>query len=300
MLRTIIKKIPAVSAIIAERDSLLKAQGFVPPGHFYSPIVSIPEVMRDEDKIFKSTSIVIPGVDMNEREQLRLLDQFESIYPTIDFPENKTDGKRYFYQNPAYTFSDAIILHCMMRHFKPRRVIEIGSGYSSCALLDTNERFLESHTSFSFIEPYPELVKSLIFPDDLKTVKIVEARLQDVEIDFFNDLEADDFLFVDSTHVCKTGSDVNHLLFNILPSLNSGVHIHIHDVFYPFEYPKEWILEGRSWNEIYALRAFLQFNSQFEVEFMNTYLEAHHESRFSKRMPLCLKNLGGSIWLRKR
>lgn len=299
MLKNLIKRLPPIAALIAERDALKKAQGFVPPGHFYSPIVKISEIMNDSANIFDVTPREIPGIDLNESGQLELLAEFESLYSAIDFPEFRTNGRRYFYENPAYSYSDAIMLNCMMRKFRPNRIIEVGSGYSSCAMLDTSENFLEKAVSLTFIEPYPELLKSLIFPGDLDSIRIVPSRLQDVEIEVFRKLQANDFLFIDSTHVCKTGSDVNYLLFNILPSLHSGVHVHIHDIFYPFEYPKKWVLGGRSWNEVYALRAFLQFNSHFKIELMNTYLEHFHRARFAGRMPLCLKNSGGSIWLLK-
>jgi hypothetical protein len=188
----------------------------------------------------------------------------------------------------------------MMRKVKPQRIIEVGSGYSSCAMLDTSEGFLDQPVQFTFIEPYPALLKSLIRTDDLSSVDIIESRLQDVPISTFQQLKSGDFLFVDSTHVSKTGSDVNYLFFDVLPTLDEGVYIHIHDIFYPFEYPKEWVLAGRSWNEIYVLRAFLQFNSRFKIEMMNTYLEHFYQQRFIERMPLCMKNTGGSIWLRKR
>ncbi|HVE50984.1 MAG TPA: class I SAM-dependent methyltransferase [Casimicrobiaceae bacterium] len=311
MLKNLLKRIPPfaaliaerdapIAALIAERDALIKANGFVPAGHFYSPVVSISEAINDSAKLFDATPSEIPGVDLNEAGQLRLLEEFEKLYPSIDFPELKAEGRRYFYENRSYSYSDAIMLNCMMRKFRPNRVIEVGSGHSSCAMLDTSERFLEGMVSFTFIEPYPELLKSLLFPGDLDPSRIIPSRLQDVELDLFQQLEPDDFLFIDSTHVCKTGSDVNYLLFKILPSLNSGVHIHMHDIFYPFEYPREWVLGGRSWNEIYALRAFLQFNAQFQIELMNTYLDYFHRARFAERMPLCLKNIGGSIWLRKK
>ena len=118
-----------------------------------------------------------------------------------------------------------------------------------------------------------------------------------MDLSVFDALSANDILFVDSTHVSKTGSDVNHLFFEILPRLASGVLVHLHDIFFPFEYPQDWVLGGRSWNEIYMLRAFLQYNNAFRIVFMNTFLEHFHESRFADRMPLCLKNRGGSIWL---
>lgn len=299
MLKSLIKKLPPIASLLAERDALVKAGGFVPPGHFYSPIVSTEEARRDEQRIFGPVPRELPGIDMNERGQLEMLTAFEQLYPSIGFPETKTESHRYYYQNPAYGYSDAIMLHCMMRYLKPKRVIEIGSGYSSCVMLDTNEKHLGRSTSLTFIEPYPALLKSLVKPQDNQSIKIVESRLQDVSIDTFLELEAGDILFVDSTHVSKTGSDVNYLLFEILPRLASGVRIHVHDVFYPFEYPREWVMGGRSWNEIYALRAFLQHNSAFTIEMMNTFLTIFHRDRIAEHMPLCLKNSGGSIWMRR-
>jgi hypothetical protein len=300
MLKSLAKKIPPIAALLAERDAQIKAQGFVPAGHFYSPVVAIEEAKRDEHRIFADKPRTLAGINLNESRQLELLAIFEGIYSSIDFPANKSGTHRYFYENPSYSYSDAIMLHCMMRHIKPQKIIEVGSGYSSCAMLDTSEKHLNQSVQFSFIEPYPELLKSLIRSDDLASVDIFESRLQDIPISKFQQLHSGDFLFIDSTHVSKTGSDVNYLLFDVLPALNEGVYIHIHDIFYPFEYPKEWVLGGRSWNEIYALRAFLQFNTQFTIEMMNTYLELFHQQRFIARMPLCMKNTGGSIWLRKR
>jgi hypothetical protein len=300
MFKSVLKKLPFIASLVAERDALLKANGFAPPGHFYSPVVSIEEARRDAPKIFADFPRELPGIDMNEERQLETLGKFEELYPSIDFPTSKSSTHRYYYENPAYSYSDAIMLHCMMRHIRPNQVIEVGSGYSSCAMLDTSERHLGGSVKFTFIEPYPDLLKSLIRQDDLDVVSITAKRLQDVPVEIFARLRQDDFLFIDSTHVSKTGSDVNYLLFGILPALKSGVYIHIHDIFYPFEYPKEWVFGGRSWNEIYALRAFLQFNEMFSIEMMNTFLEHFHEQRFAKRMPLCLKNTGGSIWLRRR
>jgi predicted O-methyltransferase YrrM len=304
MLKTLIKKLPPISALIAERDALKAerniAETWVPAGHFYSPIVAIDEARRDEGRIFCSPAPVVPGLDLNEADQIKLLEHFEEMYPSIDFPRVSKATHRYFFENDAYSYSDAIMLHCMMRHFKPEKIIEVGSGYSSCAMLDTNERHFDHKIDMTFIEPYPDLLRSLLRPSDLETVCIMQTRLQDVPLDNFKALQSGDFLFIDSTHVSKTGSDVNYLFFEILPALNSGVHIHIHDVFYPFEYPKDWVMAGRSWNEIYILRAFLQFNESFKITIMNTYLEHFHEDRFKSRMPLCLKNRGGSIWLKKK
>ncbi len=96
----------------------------------------------------------------------------------------------------------------------------------------------------------------------------------------------------------KTGSDVNYILFDILPILNKGVFIHFHDIFYPFEYPKKWVYEGRNWNEDYILKAFLMYNSEFKIRLFSHYLHELHKDTF-KDMPLCYKNTGGNIWLEK-
>lgn len=300
MLKAALKNLPPIRGLVAERDAMVKAGGFVPPGHFYSPVVSIEEATRDQARIFREPTRSVPGIDFNESAQLELLACFEEFYASIPFHPRKTDGQRYYYENPAYSYSDAIFLHCMIRHLSPSRIVEVGSGFSSCAILDTNAAFFDNHISTLFVEPYPALLNSLITDEDRRRIEIVPQRLQDVDLKIFAELRPNDILFVDSTHVSKAGSDVNFLFFEILPVLKSGVFIHIHDVFHPFEYPKEWILGGRSWNEMYLLRAFLQYNAQFEIVFMNTFIECMHEDRIRQNMPLCLKNPGGSIWLRKR
>lgn len=296
---SLIKTLPGIRNLVAERDALVKSHGFVPPGHYYSPIVSLEEVANDEAKIFGETPRAIPGVELNESEQLDLLKQFEPYYESMPFNAHKTSGMRYYFENPAYSYSDAILLYCMIRHLQPRKIVEIGSGFSSCASLDTNQLFLNNSVEMTFIEPFPELLLSLITPEDVRRITIIPHRLQDVPMEHFNRLEKNDILFVDSTHVSKVNSDVNRLFFEILPSLRSGVYIHIHDVFFPFEYPKEWIFAGRSWNELYLLRAFLQYNNAFRIVLMNTFLERFHEDIFRGTFPLCLENRGGSIWIRK-
>lgn len=299
ILKSVIKRLPFINELVKERDSLIKASGFVPPGHFYSPIPSIDEVNRDEERIFAKPDKQISGIELRETEQLSLLQSFEKYYADIPFKSEKTKGSRYYFENPAYSYCDAIFLNFMIRYAQPKRIVEIGSGFSSCATLDTNEIFFNNSISTTFIEPYPDLLLSLISEEDKERIKILPTRLQDVPLSIFSDLESGDILFIDSTHVGKVFSDVNLIFFEILPRLQSGVYIHIHDVFFPFEYPKEWIFGGRAWNEIYMLRCFLQYNQKFEIILMNTYLEHFHEAYFRERMPLCLKNRGGSIWLRK-
>ncbi len=217
----------------------------------------------------------------------------------MPFQAQKVKGLRYYFENPGYSYSDAILLHCMIRHLKPRRIIEVGCGFSSCVSLDTNEFFFEDSISPIFIEPNPQLLMSLIKGSDKDRIRLIPSRLQDIDLAEFEVLEANDILFIDSTHVSKINSDVNRVFFDILPRLSPGVHIHFHDIFFPFEYPREWIYEGRAWNEAYTLRAFLQYNNTFRIVLMNTFMEIFHEEFFRARLPLCLNNTGGSIWICK-
>jgi hypothetical protein len=292
--------------LYSERDQLhselvtLKGTlGFVSPGHFYSPIPSLDEIKRDEQQIFGNIYQNIPGIELHELEQLKLLEEFTHYYEEMPFQAHKIEGLRYYFENSSYSYSDAIILYSMIRFLKPKRIIEIGSGFSSCVILDTNELFFNSSIVTTHIDPYPDLLVSLIKENDKDNAKIISSRLQDVDLSEIKSLEPKDILFIDSTHVSKVNSDVNHIFFNILPNLHSDVYIHFHDIFYPFEYPKDWVYEGRAWNEAYILRTFLQYNSVFSIVLMNTFMEYFHEQFFQEKMPLCLKNPGGSIWIRK-
>lgn len=276
-----------------------KKQKMTKPGHFYSPIPNLEEIRKDESRIFGSPPRTIPGIDLHETDQLDLLDDFAGFYADIPFTPVKSEGLRYFYDNAAYSYSDAILLHCMIRQARPGRIIEVGSGFSSCVTLDTNELFFDNAIQTTFIEPYPKLLMSLIKEDDKTRVKVIPTRLQDVALEVFDSLEANDILFIDSTHVSKVNSDVNRIFFDLLPRIRKGVLVHFHDILYPFEYPKEWIYKGRAWNEAYMLRTFLQYNDSFRVILMNTFMQLFHEAVFKAKLPLCLKNTGGSIWLRK-
>ncbi len=292
IIRSLLKRMPLPRPV---RNFLL-----IPPGHFYSPIPSLREVRRAEGKIFAPPPDHLPGIDLNSDEQLLFFDQLKAFYPALPFVEHRSERMRYYYENDMYSYSDAIVLHCMIRHLKPKRIIEVGSGYSSCVTLDTNELFFNNSIACTFIEPFPDVLQSLMRDGDAGRVTLIQKNLQDVGHGPFNGLEPRDIVFIDSTHVGKVNSDVNELFFNILPHLPSGVFVHLHDIMYPFEYPREWIYDGKAWNEAYLLRAFLQYNSAFKIVFFNTYLEHFFEERFRAEMPLCLKNRGGSIWLRKQ
>src|SRR5262249_51820098 len=162
-----------------------------------------------------------------------------------------------------------ITLYGMIRHLKPQRIVEVGSGFSSAVMLDTSDRFFGGTISCTFIEPHPERLSSLLREGDREKHRVLARPVQDVDLEPFPELAANDILFVDSSHVAKVHSDVNRIFFEILPALAEGVSVQFHDIFYPFEYPKEWVYGGRAWNESYLLRAFLQYNRSFQVQFYN-------------------------------
>lgn len=280
-----------------ERDRLESSLGHVPPGHFYSPIPNLEEVRKDENWIFHDPR-TIPGVDLNIDEQFQLIDQLKNYYPEMPFPCEKEEGRRFFHNNPAFGGADAVFMYGMMRHLRPRRIIEVGSGYSSCVMLDTNDFFFAGSIACTFIEPNPELLLSLLTKEDQHRVDIIPRRVQDVSLDRFSALQAGDILFVDSSHVSKVGSDVNTIFFHILPALQSGVYIHFHDILFPFEYPMEWVYEGRAWNEVYLLRAFLQYNPAFKIVLFNAVVANLFPDKLREEMPRCLQRTGG-IWIVK-
>ena len=282
-----------------ERDDLLWDHRFVPPGHFYSPIPSLEEIGRDAAKLFGVPPRTLPGIDLREDEQLELLASFQRFYDEMPFAPEQRPGLRYGFENDAYSYADAIMLHCMLRHLQPRRIVEIGSGHSSCVTLDTNERCFGNRIETVFIEPYPDLLHSLLRPGDSARIQMIPSRLQDVPAALFEKLGENDVLFIDSTHVGKVGSDVNIIFAEILPALRSGVFVHFHDIFYPFEYPRNWIDGGRAWNEAYMLRCFLQYNAAFRVELWNHFLAEFNRPWFEQHMKLCLRNTGASLWLRR-
>lgn len=294
-----LRKIKELKNEIATLNSELENnKTWVPLGHFYSPIPSLNEIKKNENKIF-SNPRSIESININEGVQLEIYKKIINFYHQLPFVDDHKDDLLYYFKNPAFSYADGISLYSMIRIFEPKRLIEVGSGYSSCVSLDTNRLFLSNKMDLIFIEPYPELLKSLT--SKTKTpLKIIDINLQDVSIEVFKNLEKNDILFIDSTHVSKTGSDVNYIFFEILPVLKSGVVVHFHDIFYPFEYPKSWVYEGRSWNEDYMLRAFLQYNDQFEILFFNDFMFKKHRDLLEEHTPLYLKNGGGSIWLRKK
>jgi len=268
-----LKKIPGALLfyrLIRFFSCLVKSQSYpfiivYPPGHFYSPIPNLKHILNKSRVIFARNFIDCLGINLRKKSQLEMLEYFSPYYAELPFSDTANNSLRYHYQNEFFKYADAIILYSFLRYFKPHQVIEVGSGYSTALMLDVNNLFLENSIRFNFIEPNPTRLFSLLRSEDRKNYTVIQKPVQDVSLELFKSLKEGDFFFIDSSHIVKIGSDVAHIFFNILPILNPGVIIHFHDILWPFEYPKEWFIEGRCWNEAYFLRTFLQYNSRFEI-----------------------------------
>jgi predicted O-methyltransferase YrrM len=319
LLRRAVKRLPPIRRLVEQRDVLLAevrrlnatstptapappppaepALRF-PPGHYFSPIPALEEIRAREEQIF-ATPAWLPAVDMQEDAQLQLAGELAAYYEDQPFHASPTAGLRYHFENGYFQFADGLVLHTMLRHLKPRRVIEIGSGFSSALMMDTNQLFLQGQMQLTFIDPNPERLLGLLNDHDASRVEIIARPAQELDPRLFEGLEGGDILFVDSSHVSKVGSDVNALFFEILPRLRSGVIIHLHDIFHPFEYPKDWIYMGRYFTEAYLTHAFLMFNEAFRIRLSNSYLYKFHLERMTGLMPLWATKEGASLWLER-
>ena len=271
-------------------------RGFhVTPVHFYKPI---PDTQSLPETLWTHPSD-LAGVEMNETTQLELLREhipkFRDEYEQL--PTSSPGKERGFYvNNTLFGGVDALVAYCMVRHFKPRTIIEVGSGFSSLVLGQAAER--NKRAGLICIEPFPREFLREGFPG-LRS--LIEKKVQDIELEFFSQLESDDILFIDSSHTVKIGSDVNYLFLEILPRLRPGVIVHVHDIFLPFEYRRDWVLdELRFWNEQYLLQAFLQFNSEFEVLMANSYLNHYYKNDLRVAFPALGSWESGSFWMRRK
>jgi len=253
-----------------------------PPGHFYSPIPDLNEIKAREEKIFRiKGDDEILGLKIDKDVILTHLEYINKYKHLFSFPEEASDDFPIFYiKNGMFGGLDAYAYFSFLLHYKPNIVIEIGCGYSSLLSMYVNKNHFQDKMKLVLIEPYPSqsLNEGITH---YKNAELIQEKVQDVDITIFTQLKRDDILFIDSSHVSKVGSDVNHIIFEILPRLNSGVIIHFHDIFIPDEYPKKWVFEeNRAWNEIYILKAFLMYNSVFSIIFSSYYAA----SRFKEKV----------------
>jgi len=235
------------------------------------------------------TASALPGLDIAEDSQLELAAKLET------FLKEPTPGPRYNPINSQYGSADAAVYRAMLNYFRPARLIEVGSGFSTAVALDEMNRALPG-LNLICIEPFPQRLLGLMQESDHERLTVHRKPVQEVSVDLFGQLQMGDILFIDSTHVAKAGSDVNWLLLHVLPRLSPGVIVHVHDIFWPFEYPKAWLNEHRDWTEDYLLHAFLIGNTSWEILWFSSWLWRCHPE-------IVPTHLAGqepsSIWLRR-
>jgi predicted O-methyltransferase YrrM len=303
ILKNLIARIFPVS--VAQDKSffrLWERKGFhITPVSYEEPI---PDTATLKDDLWQRQSELV-GIDLNEQGQIDLLSLFSSRFREEyeSFPRNKTlVPYQYYVNNGTFESVDGEIYYCMVRYFKPKRIFEIGSGnstYLSAQALLKNKDEDNHKCELIAIEPYPNNVLKAGFPG---LTKLMSEKVQNIPISEFSKIGENDILFVDSSHALKIGSDVQCEILEILPRLNEGAIVHIHDIFFPAEYPKNWVLEDfRFLNEQYLLQAFLAFNKSFEVLWAGSYMHLHHPNKlgaafssYSREKPW-----PGSFWIRK-
>ncbi len=246
------------------------------PTHFYEPI---PDTSRLPDSAWASYEIDFGGAPL---ELLRRAGRYDIT---------GLDGRHgYAFTNEYFGDFDAAGLYTIIREYRPRRVLEIGSGWSTRVALSG----LEDNGTGEIItvEPFE--------PGRMPFEPTYRVPVQELPLEVFDQLDANDILFIDSSHVVAIGSDVTHLVMRVLPRLRPGVLVHFHDVFLPDEYPRSWTLERhRFWTEQYLVHAFLLFNTEFEVLWASSYLATRH----SEAVPwprIASSSPPGSLWLRRR
>lgn len=297
--------VPRVITGFFESEEYQARQGTVPghpPGHFYSPINDPSTLDSAKLEAARRNLRSLPGIELNLERQHELWEQFTQL-PTQIVAE-QSPSRRYYYHNGVYGPGDALVLSGMIGALRPKRIIEIGSGFSSACMLDARDDHALD-CDLTFIEPYPDTLFWHLTDRDRESCRVIQSPVQSVDPEEFEKLGAGDFLFIDSTHVMKACSDVNCELFDILPRLKSGVVVHFHDIFWPFEYPTDWIVNRRySWNELYGLRAFLMYNPKFSIMFFNdAFAILRAESVASapdEPRTLFQANPGGGLWLETR
>jgi predicted O-methyltransferase YrrM len=270
-----------------------------PPGHYLSPVVDPDEVRDYVDAARRAGPDDLAGIALD-------LDAMETFWnanrdwiASTPFTADPRPGTRYFYKAGPYGYGDAITLRAMLRHLRPRRIVEIGSGVSTACMLDTADELALEDFRLTCIEPNPGRLRTMMRPGDEARITLHERPVQGMPLDLFRGLEANDILFIDSTHVLKTGSDVHYELFHILPALARGVVIHFHDCRFPLEYSDVQIFEKNySWNEAYAVRALLMNSTRYRVIFWGSLFAQHREELVRETYADFLENPGSALWLR--
>lgn len=285
-------------------------RGFLPvPVHFYSPIPDLKDL--EKRKVWDQKSN-LPGLEFNVKKHLALLQRLGEKYgKECSWPKEETGNcADYIVGNKTFLFGCAASLYTLIREYKPKKIIEIGSGNSSKIISQAIARNVQEggrKTEYLIVDPFPSPPVS---NRQIKFDRLIKKRVELVDPAFFDQLGKDDFLFIDSGHTVRIGSDVNFLYLEILPRINPGVLVHCHDIDLPYEYPKCYATDNKFrqfWTERYLLQAFLAFNNQFEILLPMTYLMRNYPKEFKRLFPLYDPNFPGgrlaispSFWMRRK
>ncbi len=271
-----------------------------PVGH-YQPV---PELSALPDSLWTRRSAMV-GVEMRDAAQVAWLSENAARFRTeLDaLPLTPTDKVGEFYvHNGSFGSVDAEVYWCMLRQLKPRRVMEIGSGNSTklaARALLQNQADGAQACEFTAIEPYPPAYLTAGIPG---LTRLLPEKLEALPLTHFDALEAGDVLFIDSSHMLRIGSDVQFEYLEILPRLKPGVIVHIHDIFLPAEYPRNWVHDKHIfWNEQYLLQAFLAFNASFEVLWGGSWMHLNHPAELESAFQSYKREnqWPGSFWIRR-
>ena len=280
-----------------------------PPAHFYSPLPSTDAVdaLAREAETFEPARC--PGVDLRIAKQLELLRDIAPLVSGLRLLDGPAPGRRYYADNGSFAPGDALLLAGMMLWARPTRILEIGAGFSTALMLDVMDERLPGCVSLQAVDPEPARVRALLLPGDEQKFQLREGLVQDLSSADFSRLQSNDILFIDSSHVMKLGSDVSLLLGQVLPTLASGVLIHVHDIAWPFEYPVDHYRAGWAWNEAQAIRLLLTDSPRYEIIAFADYLVRAKREEVRQFLPDFLRQRPGvspdgnsacSLWLRIR
>jgi hypothetical protein len=265
----------------------------VQPANWIWPLNDVPFLRRETQLWAKQRQPV--GVRWQIEDQIELVRRLAGYRDELaDVPREVERRDRFAWGNGSFGAMDAVAYYGLVRELKPKRVIEVGAGWSSLVLA----RALAANggdTDVTLVEPYPNMSVLAGIPPEWKLERTI---VQKAPLEPFQALEAGDVLFYDGSHCVETGGDVNWMLFEVLPALAPGVWIHFHDLFWPLDYPAEWVLtEGMTWNEQYIVQAFLMHNRAYRVRLANAMLTVLRAEVFQELFPEAPH--GGSVWIQK-
>ncbi len=241
--------------------------------HYYEPLFNDAHLFRNLNEPRE-----LPGIDFNEDEQLRFLQNlnYQAEFSTfLETEESRTNASAFNIRNGSFESGDSEFLFNIVRHTKPKRIIEVGCGTSTKIIqhaLNLNKKEKNIRSTHVCIEPYeqPWLAN---FPN----IKLVREKVELLDLKLFEELEQGDLLFIDSSHMVRPQGDVLHEFLTIIPSLKKGVYVHVHDIFTPHDYLEAWVKENvRFWNEQYLLEALLTGNHNLEIVAALNFLKHNH------------------------